>query len=119
VEDETIQAIDRFFDRIDKGVEVADRVLNRGQQAADRSKQVVDEHKVRRVKREVIDTAATPKKEPVKTTAVVRKPHFYIVEATDKSGSTIFVVTDGGKARTECGTREFAHRILCALEKAS
>jgi hypothetical protein len=117
VADETTAAIDRIFDFIDKGVEVADRTFNRGQQTADL-------HRARRTKREVIEAEATtkvPKKDTVKTagTAVVRKPHFYIVEATDpKSGGAIFVVTDGGSARTECSTREFASKILLALEKA-
>ncbi len=117
--DETTQAIDRFFDTLDNGVAAVDRVLNRTAQTTDRATRTVDQHKARRVKREVIEAEATPKKEPAKATAVVRKPHFYIVEAVDpKSGSTIFVVTDGGAARTECATREFATRILLALEKA-
>ena len=117
--DETIQAIDRVFDLIDKGVDAADRVLNRGKQSADRGAQTLDQHKARRGKREVIEAEATPKKDPVKATAVVRKPHFHIVETTDpKSGSALFVVTDGGAARTECTTREFAAQILRALEKA-
>lgn len=118
--DETTAAIDRIFDFIDKGVDVADRTFNRGKQTA-------DQHKARRAKREVIDAEATqtPKKDTAKTapksasTAVVRKPHFYIVEAADpKSGATIFVVTDGGSARTECSTRDFANKILSALEKS-
>ncbi len=117
--DETIQAIDRVFDLIDKGVDAADRVLNRSKHAADRGARAI-EQKTRRAKPAVIDAEATPKKEPVKTTAVVRKPRFYIVEMTDpKSGNTLFVVTDGGAARTECVTREFANQILRALEKAS
>jgi hypothetical protein len=115
VADETIQAIDRVFDLIDKGVDAADRVLNRGQQSADRGKQVIS----RRGKLAIIDAEATSKKVPAKTAAVVGKPHFYIVEAADpKSGNTLFVVTDGGAARTECATREFANQILRALEKA-
>jgi hypothetical protein len=119
VADETIQAIDRVFDLIDKGVDAADRVLNRGKQSADRGSRTLDQHKPRRAKPAVIDAEATLKTEPVKTTAVVRKPHFHIVETTDpKSGSALFVVTDGGAARTECTTREFANQILRALEKA-
>jgi hypothetical protein len=121
VADETIQAIDRVFDLIDKGVDAADRVLNRSKHVAVRGAETVDQAKARRTKRvEVIDAVGTPtKKEPVKTTAVVRKPHFHIIEATDpKSGNTLFVVTDGGAARTECTTREFANQILRALEKA-
>ena len=73
-------------------------------------------------RREIIDAehAEKPKAKQAAPAAVAkRKPHFYIVEAIDpKSGGTIFVVTDGGNARTECGTREFAAQILRALEKA-
>lgn len=119
--DETIQAIDRFFDTLDKGIDAADRVLNRSKHTADRGAQTVDQAKARRTKRvEVIEAVATPTKKDAKTTAVARRPHFHIVEATDpKSGHTLFVVTDGGAARTECTTREFANQILRALEKAS
>jgi len=111
--DETIEAIDRIFDFVDKGVDAADRVLNRGKQTA-------DQHRARRGKREIIDAKSTPKESTkAAPTAVAKKPHFYIVEAADsKSGNTIFVVTDGGNARTECSTREFAAQILRALEKA-
>lgn len=124
--DSTSEAIDRLFDVIDKGVDTADRLFNRG-------KEVADLHRTRRTKREVIEAEATPRptkkvakpaaaSTPTSTptsTAVVRKPHFYITEAVDpKSGTAIFVVTDGGNARTECGTRAFAHQILQALEKA-
>ncbi len=116
--DSTTEAIDRIFDFLDKGADAADRVFNRGKQTA-------DQHHARRAKREVIDAEATPKKKPAapkasSSTAVERRPHFYIVEAADsKSGATIFVVTDGGNARTECSTREFATQILRALEKSS
>jgi hypothetical protein len=114
VADETLAAINRVFDLIDKGADAANRVFVRGERLA-------NDHKSRRApKREVIDAEATPKgPAPKKSTAVVRKPHFYIVEAADpKTGATIFVVTDGGNARTECSTREFATKILLALEKA-
>ena len=92
-----------------------DRVLNR-------HKYTEEQHQERRSKRrEVIDaeSATKPKvKQASSSTAVAKKPHFYIVEAIDpKSGGTIFVVTDGGNARTECCTREFAVQILRALEK--
>lgn len=119
--DPTLAAIDRFFDAVDKTVDAADRVLNRGKQA-------IDIPKERRAKREVID--ATPVERPVKksatssssaptaSTAIARRPQFKIVEAIDeKTGSTIYVVTDGRNARTECSTREFAAQILRALEK--
>jgi hypothetical protein len=120
VADPTLSAIDRFFDFIDKGVDAADKVLNRGKHTA-------DQQKVRRAKREVIDTA--PVEKTVKKTAsapaaststsVVKKPYFYILETVDpKSGDTLYVVTDGGNARTVCSTREFAAQVLRALEKA-
>ena len=104
-----------MFDLVDKGVDAADRVLNRG-------KQVADDHRARRSKREVIDTEATPtpKKDGAAkaTTAIAKKPHFYIVEAVGEAGTTHFVVTDGGNARAECTSRELAEKILRALEKA-
>ena len=115
--DETTRAIDRLFDFVDNGVEAADRVLNR-------HKYTEEQHLERRSKqrREIIDAEAAPSPKPkakAPSTAVAKRPHFYIVEAVDpKSGSTIFVVTDGGNARTECSTREFAAQILRALEKA-
>ena len=115
--DDTTRAIDRFFDIIDNGVDTAQRLFNRSSQAEDKL-----QPKQRR--REVIEAEHAEKKttKPASTTApvaVAKKPHFYIVEAVDpKSGHTIFVVTDGGSARTECGTREFAAQILKALEKA-
>ena len=115
--DSTTEAIDRIFDFLDKGADAADRVFNRGQRLADDQKA----RQAKRERREVIDAKATPKKGPAKastSTAVVHKPHFYIVEATDPKGNTIFVVTDGGNARTECSTRDFANQILRALEKA-
>ena len=100
--DETARAIDKLFDWVDSSVDAADRMLNR-------HKYTEEQHQVRRSKqrREVIDTDSSPKpkaKDPKgsSSTAVTKKPHFYIVEAADpKSGSTIFVVTDGGSARTE------------------
>lgn len=118
--DSTIAAIDRFFDLVDHGVEHVDRVLNRG-------KQTVEKHRGRRARRpEVIDTetVATPARgsaraeAPGKTQALTRKPRFYIVEAVAAGGGVIFVVTDGGNARTECATRQFAEQILQALQGA-
>ena len=117
--DETIRAIDRFFDVLDKGVETADHVLNR-------SKQTEDQLKRRAKRREVIDAESAPKPKAPKTPAasstapaVAKRPHFYIVESVDPhSGATLFVVTDGGNARAECTTRELAGEILRALEKA-
>lgn len=118
--DETTRSIDRLFDFIDKGVEATDRVLNR-------HKYTEEQHLERRSKqrREVIDaeseSTSKPKAKGASSTAVTvaKKPHFYIVETLDpKSGSTIFVVTDGGNARAECTTRELAGQILRSLEKA-
>ena len=114
--DETTRAIDRVFDLLDNGVDAASRVLNRHQHTEQRLQQ----QKPRGKRREIIDAeaASKPKAKPSASTTVAKRPHFYIVEAVDpKSGSTIFVVTDGGNARTECGTREFAAQILRALEK--
>ena len=114
--DDTTRAIDRLFDFVDNGVEAMDRVLNR-------HKYTEEQHHERRKKqREVIDADTAEKKPAPKaatSTAVAKRPHFYIVESVDpKSGNTLFVVTDGGSARTECATREFAVQILRALEKA-
>jgi hypothetical protein len=116
VTDPTISAIDRFFDIVDGGVEKIDHALNRGQRTEGL-------HRTRRQKREIIDAEAaevikgeSPAKGP-STSALVRKPHFYIVESIMPSG-TIFVVTDGGNARTECSSRAFAEKILRALEAA-
>jgi len=126
VPDETISAIDRIFDFIDSGVDAADRMLHRGKLTDEKLQQTARGVK----RREVIDAAATtPKPAATKpaatkpaatnTAVVAKRPHFYIVESVDpRSGSTLFVVTDGGNARTECATREFAATILRALEKA-
>ena len=119
VPDETTRAIDRFFDVVDNSVAAVDRVLNRSKYTEEQLKEQGRRHK----RREVIDAESTTSAKPKaksSSTAVARKPHFYIVESIDpKSGNTLYVVTDGGQARTECGTREFATQILRALEKAS
>lgn len=121
VPDETISAIDRIFDFIDSGVDAADRMLHRGKRTDEKLQQTARGVK----RREVIDAAATtpkpaaPKPAATNTAVVAKRPHFYIVESVDpRSGNTLFVVTDGGNARTECATREFAATILRALEKA-
>jgi hypothetical protein len=115
VPDSTTEAIDRIFDLVDSGVEKIDHVFNRG-------KDVADKHHARKSRRQVIEAEATPtptKGSSSSSNAVARRPHFYVVESTDPvSGATIFVVTDGAKARTECSSREFANQILHALEKA-
>jgi len=117
VGDSTLEAINRFYDLVDKGVATVDHAFNRG-------KDLADKQHARRAKREVIDAEASeappkaPKASAPSTAAVIHKPRFYIAESI-VSGSTIFVVTDGGNARTECSTREFAEKILRALEVAS
>jgi hypothetical protein len=117
VTDPTINAIDRFFDLVDGGVEKIDHALNRGQRTE-------GQQRTRRQKREVIDAEsaevskkAAPATGVATATTLARKAHFYIVESITPSG-TIFVVTDGGNARTECSSREFAEKILRALEAA-
>lgn len=122
MQDPTIRAIDRLFDLVDSGVEKIDHVLNR-------TKSTEEQHRARRKRSEVIDATPTPtptkpaKKDasaraPASASGLVHKARFYIVESiTD--GTTLFVVTDGGKARTECSTREFAEKILRALEASS
>lgn len=115
VADDTIRAIDRLFDFVDNGVNAMDRVLNR-------HKYTEEQHLEQRSKRrEVIEAVsdAKPKAKAATSSAVVKKAHFYMVESVDpKTKRTIFVVTDGANARTECPTREFAAQILHALEKA-
>lgn len=115
--DPTINAIDKLFDLVDRGVDHVDRVLNRNKHTQENAQEKV---RARRKRAEVIETEATPKAPPkpasaAPSAALVRKPHFYIVESVTPAG-TLFVVTDGGKARTECSTREFAEKILRALE---
>jgi hypothetical protein len=120
VPDSTINAIDRFFDCLDSGVEKIDHVINR-------AKYTEEQHLTRRA-RGVEIVASPPKQKPAKkmpalgaaptaaTAALSRKPRFYIVESFTPSG-TMFVVTDGGTARAECSTRELALKLLRALEK--
>ncbi len=115
--DSTINAIDRLFDFVDSSVEKIDRVINR-------TKYTEEQHLARRAKGAEIVTG-TPKQKPTKkraalgaaatTTALARKPRFYIVESIVPSG-TLYVVTDGGKARAECSTRELAEKLLHSLE---
>ncbi len=123
VPDETTRAIDRFFDVIDNGVDTAQRLLNRSSQAEEklqpkRRREVIDAG-AEQVKKPTAKSPATARPAGAPTAVAKKKPHFYIVEATDpRSGDTIYVVTDGGAARTECPSREFAAQILKALEKA-
>jgi hypothetical protein len=118
VPDGTIEAIDRFFDLVDHGVDHVERVLNRGKRTAER-------HRARKLPRSGAPTPPpTSRKAPTAVTAVTtastkaiaRKPRFYIVEAVTPAGITEFVVTDGGNARTTCPSRAFAEQILHALE---
>jgi len=115
-EDPTLNAIDRFFDLVDDGVAKADRILNRSKYTEEELQEVG-----RRSRRgKVIDTEAqerTPKGAATSNAAnaIVRKVRWYIVES-NKGGKTRYIVTDGGKARTECETRDFAETILRSLE---
>ena len=116
VPDETTRAIDRFFDVVDDGVDKVARVLNRAQ----RTEEQIRADTKRRV---IIDAEVKGRRKasassPSPSTTVAARPRYRIVESIDpKSGNTIFVVTDGNGARTECATREFATQILKALEK--
>lgn len=115
--DETLVAIDRLFDLVDYGVDHVERVLNRGRQTAER-------HLARKQRRvEARASTSTRRKSnaasAASSTALARKPRFYIVEAITPSGVTEFVVTDGNNARTTCPSREFAEKVLRALEKVS
>jgi hypothetical protein len=121
VADPTISAIDRFFDLVDNGVEKIDHVLNRGKHLEEkyrgrrgRTPDIIEANEVPKASKKEPSPA---KKDASPASALTRKPRFYIVESV-KSGSTLFVVTDGGNARTECSTREFAEKILRALEAA-
>ena len=125
--DPTTGAIDRFFDSIDRVVDSTDRVLNRSK----RTEEQLDAPRKRAKRAEAIDVEASERKprasapstkpaqpaQPGQRLAIARKPHFHIVEKITPTG-TLFVVTDGGAARTECATREFAEKILRALESA-
>lgn len=119
--DATTEAIDRFFDLVDNGVDQVGRVLGC-------DKQPTEKPRARRARgSEVVVREVLTKPSPAKPlireartlpmTSLARRPRFYIVEAV-VSGSTQFVVTDGGSARTACVTRQFAEQILQALERA-
>ena len=122
VPDSTTDAINRFFDHIDNAVDTADRVLNRSKYTEDK----LQDTGKRAKRRQVIDAESAAPSKPApskpatsKAQAIAKKQSFYIVESVDPtSGNTLFVVTDGGNARTKCATREFATQILRALEKA-
>jgi len=110
VPDPTLSAIDRFFDFVDSGVAAFKHAFHRGEQ-------VEEKHGVVRVKRHaVIDTVARPKpkKAAASVSTALARPPFYIVESITSAG-IVFVVTDGGAARTECSTRASAERLLHAL----
>ena len=115
-EDPTTRSIDKLFDFVDSVVDGADRVLNRSKYADE----TLQEHAQERRRKRVIDTVPEKPTKSSPSIAIVKKAHFYIVESVDpKSGQTIYVVTDGGNARTEGATREFAAQILRALEKGT
>lgn len=116
VADSSTSAIDRVFDMIDSVVDKTDRVLNR-------TKYTEEQHRSRRAKRPVIDTAPTvkttasaPSSSSPTSTALATK-RFRIVETASDNGTMIFVVTNG-KVRAECTTRELAEKILRGLEGA-
>jgi len=116
-----MNAIDRFFDLVDRGVDRADHLLSFGKKPVGKART----HKARgaeAVVAEVVPNSSNPKPLGARGTlgtgnGLVRRSRFYIVEAV-VSGTTQFVVTDGGKARTVCPTRPFAEQLLIALEKA-
>ena len=133
VPDPTLSAIDRIFDFVDGGVEKIDRVLNRGKYTEEklrhtrqgRRSEIIEATEVtpkaatpKAAKKVSPDTPTPPTSSTSSATAMTRKPRFYIVESITPTG-LFFVVTDGGKARTECSTREFAEKILRALEASS
>ncbi len=119
--DPSITAIDRVFDLVDGAVDKVDRVLNR-------ARYTEEQHRARRAKRPVvIDTAASVRvvstkaapPSPAESSAIASR-RFRVVEKVDSSsGSTIFVVTNGGDDRVECSTRELAQKILRALETSA
>jgi len=116
VADETTRAIDRFFDAVDSGVDKVAHVLNRTEKTQD---SIREKHGKRRTIIEAEASTVKPKAKtaPSTSTAVAARPRFRIMESVDpRSGSTIFVVTDGS-SRTECASREFAEQILRSLEK--
>lgn len=112
-----LKAINRFYDMVDNGVDAVNRVLHRSQET--------DEKLRPNKRREIIDAEPVTERKrgesPPKSasTAVAKRPHYYIVESVDPKGNTLYVVTDGGNARTECTTRAFAQTVLTALEKAA
>jgi len=109
--DPIIDAIDRAFDAADKTLGALDRVLNR----SDNLNQKL------RARGKSIDTAPSvkvkkPSASPSRSTAIVAKPRFRIVEAiATETGKPIFVVTNG-TVSAECTTRELAEKILRGLE---
>ena len=115
--DSGISSIDRVFDLVDKTVDQVDRVLNR-------VKCTEEQHQKRRAVPKVIDVDTAPavkadKPTPTSpsTATAIATQRFHIVESTvPGSGLTIFVVTNGGKSRAECTTRELAEKLLRALE---
>lgn len=111
--DDATRAIDGVFDFIDGFADKADRVFNRAKYTGEKYK----EQKTKAP--EVIDvTPNEPKADKGSSSkAVAKKAHYRIVEAV-KDNETVFVVTDGGNARTECKDRAFAEHLLAALKAA-
>lgn len=115
--DDATRAIDGVFDLIDGFADKADRLFNRAKYTGEKYK----EQKTKAP--EVIDvTPNEPKADKSaaassSSKAVVKKANYRIVEAV-KNGETVFVVTDGGSARTECQDRAFAEQLLTMLKAA-
>ena len=104
VADSLLDGIDRFFDRLDNGIDGVHRVVNR--------------HKIAEGK-----IKAVPTTEPSPAAAAQGRKHlalvssFHIMEVADAvTGEASFIVTDGRDAKCECTSREMAERILRALE---
>jgi len=122
VPDPTLSAIDRCFDFVDNAVTALKHAFHRGERIGaehgdTRSKVTERAAPPRRAKLPAAAdcaVASKSKKAPATVSTVLANTHFYIVESITPTG-TVFVVTDGGVARTECSTREFAERLLQAL----
>jgi len=114
VADSTISAIDRFFDALDRGAEIADRVVNRTKYTEEQQHRV--RNNANKKAPEVIDTtAAVRAHKPSPSTALATRQFRIVETAVPETGVMIFVVTNGS-VRAECTTRELAEKILRGLE---
>lgn len=120
--DSALNAINHFFDLIDKSVDVLAQAFNRGKAfEGKRQTPLKKQTSVSGGAPQPSNKTQPSKKgltQPVKKASSARKASFYIVESITPL-KTLYVVTDGGKARTECDTRDFAERVLRSLEEAS